>query len=83
VTIRDTGIGIEESELEMIWDRFYKSDESRGRDKTGTGLGLAIVRNIINEHGQSIRVSSKLGEGTAFTFTVAKARSSAVEKQQN
>ena len=71
------------SELEMIWDRFYKSDESRGRDKTGTGLGLAIVRNIINEHGQSIRVSSKLGEGTAFTFTVAKARSSAVEKQQN
>ena len=44
VTIRDTGIGIGESELDMIWDRFYKSDKSRSRDKTGTGPGLAIVR---------------------------------------
>lgn len=80
VTIRDTGIGIEESELDMIWDRFYKSDKSRSRDKTGTGLGLAIVRNLINEHSQRISVQSKLGEGTAFTFTLAKAGNTA-EKQ--
>jgi signal transduction histidine kinase len=71
VTVRDTGIGIEPEELDMIWDRFYKSDKSRSRDKTGTGLGLAIVRNIVNEHGQTIRAESKPGEGTAFTFTLA------------
>lgn len=71
VMIKDTGIGIEQSDLAMIWDRFYKADKSRGRDKTGTGLGLAIVRNIINEHGQNIWVESKPGEGTAFTFTLA------------
>jgi len=80
ITIRDTGIGIEESELGMIWDRFYKSDKSRSRDKTGTGLGLAIVRNIINEHGQRISVRSRLGEGTAFTFTLAKAGGSPADK---
>ena len=72
VTVRDTGVGIEENELDMIWDRFYKSDKSRSRDKTGTGLGLAIVRNIINEHGQSIRAESRPGEGTAFIFTLAR-----------
>ncbi|HOQ06911.1 MAG TPA: ATP-binding protein [Clostridiales bacterium] len=80
ITIRDTGIGIDESELGMIWDRFYKSDKSRSRDKTGTGLGLAIVRNIINEHGQRISVQSKLGEGTAFTFTLAKAGGTSPDK---
>lgn len=72
VTVKDSGIGIDESELEMIWDRFYKTDKSRSRDKSGTGLGLAIVRNIINEHGQNIRVESHPGEGTAFTFTLAR-----------
>jgi len=72
VTVRDSGIGIDENELDMIWDRFYKSDKSRSKDKTGTGLGLAIVRNIINEHGQSIRVESRPGEGTAFIFTLAR-----------
>lgn len=73
VEVSDNGVGIDEEELDMIWDRFYKSDKSRGRDKTGTGLGLAIVRNIINEHGQKIRVESKPGEGTAFTFTLERA----------
>lgn len=82
VTVKDTGIGIEKSELEMIWDRFYKSDKSRSRDKTGTGLGLAIVRNLINEHGQSIRAESKLGEGAAFTFTIAKAVGNTAEKSE-
>ncbi len=71
VTVKDSGIGIDQSELDHIWDRFYKTDKSRGRDKTGTGLGLAIVRNIINEHKQSINVQSKPGQGTAFTFTLA------------
>ena len=70
ITIEDTGIGIEPSELSMIWDRFYKSDKSRSKDRSGTGLGLAIVKNIIHEHGQNIEVYSRVKEGTRFTFTL-------------
>lgn len=73
VTVKDNGIGIDENEIDMIWDRFYKTDKSRSRDKTGTGLGLAIVRNIINEHGQNIWINSKVGEGTEFSFTLQEA----------
>lgn len=72
VSIEDTGIGMENSELDMIWERFYKSDKSRSRDKSGTGLGLAIVRNIINEHNQEIWVESQPGMGTRFTFTLGR-----------
>lgn len=73
VSVEDTGSGIDSSELDMIWERFYKSDKSRSRDKSGTGLGLAIVKNIINEHEQEIWVESELGKGTKFTFTIARA----------
>lgn len=73
VSVEDTGSGIEGTELDMIWERFYKSDKSRSRDKTGTGLGLAIVKNIINEHGQEIWVESEVGKGTKFTFTIDRA----------
>ncbi len=69
VSIQDFGIGITEEEQKRIWDRFYKTDKSRG-DKTGTGLGLAIVKSIIMEHGQDISVSSKIGEGTKFIFSL-------------
>ncbi|MCX8130175.1 MAG: cell wall metabolism sensor histidine kinase WalK [Clostridia bacterium] len=72
VSVQDTGIGIEKDELNLIWDRFYKSDKSRGKDKTGTGLGLAIIKNIVNEHKQEIWVESEVGEGTRFTFTLDK-----------
>ncbi|NJD02869.1 MAG: cell wall metabolism sensor histidine kinase WalK [Ruminiclostridium sp.] len=72
VSVADTGSGIESSELDMIWERFYKSDKSRSRDKTGTGLGLAIVKNIMNEHGQDIWVESEPGKGAIFTFTLAR-----------
>ncbi|HOQ01161.1 MAG TPA: ATP-binding protein [Acetivibrio clariflavus] len=70
VYIKDNGIGIDSEEINMIWDRFYKSDKSRSKDKTGTGLGLAIVKNIINEHGQEINVESEIGKGTVFYFTL-------------
>ncbi len=70
VSVKDSGIGISKEELELIWERFYKSDKSRGGDKTGTGLGLAIVKNIMNEHKQEIWVDSEQGEGTEFTFTL-------------
>jgi len=70
ILIKDNGVGIDESEQKRIWDRFYKSDKSRGKDKNGTGLGLAIVKNILNEHKQDIWVESEIGLGTTFTFTL-------------
>ena len=70
VCIGDNGVGMDEEELNLIWERFYKSDKSRSKEKTGTGLGLAIVRNIINEHQQKIWVESAKGMGTRFYFTL-------------
>jgi len=70
ISIKDSGIGIDENEQKRVWDRFYKSDKSRGKDITGTGLGLAIVKNIVNEHKQDIWVESEIGLGTKFTFTL-------------
>lgn len=80
VAVKDNGIGIEKDELDMIWERFYKTDKSRSRDKTGTGLGLAIVRNIINEHGQQIRAESEPGKGTEFSFTLERAENAEEEQ---
>ena len=71
VSVEDNGIGIDSSEIGLIWDRFYKSDKSRSKEKGGTGLGLAIVKNIINEHKQEIWVTSELGKGTKFSFTLS------------
>ena len=74
ITIRDTGIGIPKDSQLKIWDRFYKNDLSRGKDKTGSGLGLAIVKDIINAHQENIICQSKEGEGTSFTFTLPLAK---------
>lgn len=74
IAVADNGVGIDKDEIDLIWDRFYKSDKSRSKDKTGTGLGLAIIKNIINEHKQSIWVESEIGVGTKFTFTLEKGR---------
>lgn len=71
VSVKDTGIGIPKDDLKMIWDRFYKSDLSRGRDKKGTGLGLSIVKEIINCHGEHINVISTEGVGSEFIFSLA------------
>jgi len=76
VSVEDNGIGIGKDEIDLIWERFYKSDKSRSKDKTGTGLGLAIVKNIINEHKQEIWVESEPGKGTKFTFTLSKGNGS-------
>ncbi len=67
VTIRDTGFGIPEEDLEEIFTRFYRVKDSNTREIHGTGLGLAIVKSIVNAHHGSIKVESKLGQGTAFT----------------
>ncbi len=66
VTVRDTGMGIPEEHLASIFDRFYRVDSSRERDKGGHGLGLSIARIIVLRHGGRIKVASKIGEGTRF-----------------
>lgn len=70
VTVKDSGIGIPSDSLKKIWDRFYKTDLSRGKDKKGTGLGLSIVKEIIQAHKENINVISTEGVGTEFIFTL-------------
>jgi two-component system phosphate regulon sensor histidine kinase PhoR len=70
VEITDDGIGIEEEHLQRIFERFYRTDSARSRDKGGTGLGLAICKHIIEAHGQSIHVRSTPDVGTSIGFTL-------------
>ncbi len=70
ISVKDSGIGIPKEDLKLIWDRFYKSDISRGKDKKGTGLGLSIVREIINSHEEHINVISTEGVGSEFIFSL-------------
>lgn len=70
VSVMDTGIGIPKDDLKMIWNRFYKSDFSRGKDKKGTGLGLSIVKEIIYCHNENINVISTEGVGSEFIFSL-------------
>ena len=72
VSVRDEGIGIPKENLNKIWERFYKSDLSRGKDKKGTGLGLAIVKEVIQAHNENINVISTEGVGTEFIFSLSK-----------
>lgn len=74
VSVKDNGEGISKENLPKIWDRFYKTDASRGKDKKGTGLGLSIVKEIIRAHNQNINVVSTKGVGTEFVFTLSKCR---------
>ncbi len=69
-SVKDSGIGIPKEDLKLIWDRFYKSDISRGKDKKGTGLGLSIVKEIINSHEEHINVISTEGAGSEFIFSL-------------
>ncbi len=70
ISIKNSGEGLSQEELPMVFDRFYKSDESRGKDKNGVGLGLNIVRSIVKLHGGNIMVRSVKGEYTEFIFTL-------------
>lgn len=70
ISVKDHGIGIPVSSINRIWERFYKSDSSRGKDKKGTGLGLAITKEIINAHKENIDVTSTEGVGTEFIFSL-------------
>jgi signal transduction histidine kinase len=70
VTVSDTGEGIREEDLPHVFESFYRGDKSRNRDTGGAGLGLAIARGIVQAHGGEIRVESKPGRGTLFTFHI-------------
>lgn len=72
-SIKDTGIGIPKEEQGNIWERFYKTDLSRGKDRLGTGLGLSISKEIIDAHRQTIDVVSTVGVGSEFIFTLPRA----------
>ena len=72
-SVKDSGIGIPRESQKKIWNRFYKSDSSRGKDKSGTGLGLSITKEIIASHNENIDVISTEGVGTEFIFSLPKA----------
>ena len=71
VSVKDFGMGIPKDNLKKVWERFYKTDLSRGKDKKGTGLGLSITKEIISAHDENINVTSTEGAGTEFVFTLS------------
>ena len=70
VSVTDTGTGIPENELPYVFERFYRVDKSRSRATGGVGLGLTIVNRLVEAHGGKIRVESREGVGSTFSFTL-------------
>lgn len=73
ISVKDSGRGISKEQQGKVWDRFYKGDISRGKDKQGSGLGLSIIREIIRAHDEDITLASTPGQGSEFVFTLKKA----------
>jgi signal transduction histidine kinase len=67
IEVSDTGIGISPEDIDHVFDRFFRVEKSRSRDKGGSGLGLAIVRKIVEDHGGRVSLESKPGEGSTFS----------------
>ena len=70
VIVEDTGVGIPEGELPLVFDRFHRVDAARSRESGGSGLGLAICRSIIEAHGGTITLASQVHHGSTFTVTI-------------
>ena len=68
VAVKDQGVGIPSKDLERIFERFYRVDPGRARETGGTGLGLSIVRHVAQNHGGSVLVDSREGEGSTFSL---------------
>jgi signal transduction histidine kinase len=80
VSVFNTGEGIPPEDIPIIFDRFYKSDRSRGLDKSGMGLGLSITKSIIDAHEESIQVYSEYGTNCEFIFTLRKIYETSINK---
>ena len=72
VSVIDTGKGIKEEELNVIWDKYYKNEKNHKRNKVGTGVGLSIVKNILDKHKFIYGVRSEKNKGTVFYFEITK-----------
>jgi len=72
ISVSDEGIGIPQSDIDRIFERFYRVDRARSRGTGGTGLGLSIVRHVMNNHGGSVNVTSQEGEGSTFVLTLVR-----------
>lgn len=70
IEVIDNGVGISEEDLLKVFQRFYRVDKSGGRKQGGSGLGLSIVKHIVEAHGQTLNVNSKVGVGSTFSFTL-------------
>lgn len=68
--VQDTGPGIAPEHLPRLTERFYRVDRSRSRESGGTGLGLSIVKHVVQRHGGELRITSELGKGSRFAFTL-------------
>jgi two-component system, OmpR family, phosphate regulon sensor histidine kinase PhoR len=74
IEVSDNGLGIPADDIPRVFERFYRVNKSRSRNQGGTGLGLAIVKHVVEAHNQAIRVKSKEGKGTTFSFALRKGR---------
>jgi signal transduction histidine kinase len=79
-SVSDSGIGIPPQHISKLFDRFYRTDKARSRDKGGAGLGLSVVKSILDAHDAPIKVFSQEGKGSTFSFQLP-LQAAKIEKQ--
>lgn len=81
IFVRDQGRGIPPEDIDRIFERFYRVEKSRSKNKGGTGLGLAIVKHVIEAHHSKVKVTSKVGEGSLFSFKLPRGNAEAARRR--